>query len=314
MGRYADLSFLREGQVPENAGDFVAREAWLGRLVASLMLFALGAGVLVAGYLALGEVGGGWRIELSFNSLFNIFGVGIVGLIGLLAILAGLLGGLAYFTTFLAALKPSNWVLRAAPDGLYVKLRAFTDHRRPEDDPIVAFIPRREVRWLRTHDQLARHVDRGGDVASTEDDALAAQQYLEIDLHGGDLAELKTRLERERGAWGSTLVRGIRQKSKGAAVSIRPEDVIRIDWKTKGTRLRPKLSEAMAHLGREYPMAPDLKSEQKQAKELERDAQERRLLDMVLQGNTIDAVIVAKNLYGFTTTQAKQFVDDLQKP
>jgi hypothetical protein len=35
---------------------------------------------------------------------------------------------------------------------------------------------------------------------------------------------------------------------------------------------------------------------------------------MVLQGNTIDAVIVAKNLYGFTTTQAKQFVDDLQKP
>ncbi len=95
---------------------------------------------------------------------------------------------------------------------------------------------------------------------------------------------------------------------------MRRVDVIRIDWKTKGTRLRPKLSEAMAHLGREYPLAPDLKSEQKQAKDLDRDAQERRLLDMLMQGNTIDAVIVAKNLYGFTTTQAKQFVDDLQKP
>ena len=314
MGRYADVSFLREGQVPENAGDFVAREAWLGRLVASLMLFALGAGVLVAGYLALGEAGGGWRIDLSLNSLFKLLAVGIVGLIGLLVCLAGLLGGLAYFTTFLAALKPSNWVLRATPDGLYVKLRAFTDHRRPEDDPIVAFIPRREVRWLRTHDQLARTVERGSQFVHREDDALSAQQYLEIDLHGGDLAELKTRLERERGVWGSTSVKGVRQKSKGAAVSIRPEDVIRIDWKTKGTRLRPKLSEAMAHLGREYPLAPDLKSEQKQAKDLDRDAQERRLLDMVMQGNTIDAVIVAKNLYGFTTTQAKQFVDDLQKP
>ncbi len=70
----------------------------------------------------------------------------------------------------------------------------------------------------------------------------------------------------------------------------------------------------MARLGREYPMAPDLRSEQKQAKDLDRDAQERRLLDMVQQGNTIDAVIVAKDLYGFTTTQAKQFVDDLEKP
>ncbi len=114
--------------------------------------------------------------------------------------------------------------------------------------------------------------------------------------------------------WGSTLVKGVGQKSKGAAVSIRPEDVIRIDWTTKATRLRPKLSEAMARLGREYPLAPDLESEQEQAKDLERDAQERRLLDMVLQGNAIDAVIVAQDLYGFTTTQAKQFVDDLQKP
>ncbi len=286
-GRYADLSFLREGQVPENAGDFVAREAWLGRLVASVMLFAMVAGVLV---------------------------VGIVGLIGLLVCLAGLLGGLAYFTTFLAALKPSNWVLRAAPDGLYVKLRAFTDHRRPEDDTIVAFIPRREVRWLRTHDQLARAVERGSRFVHREDDALSAQPYLEIDLDGGDLAELKTRLQRERGLWGSTSVTAVRQKSKGAAVSTRPEDVIRNDWKTKGTRLRPKLSEAMAHLGRAYPLAPDLESEQLQAKDLERGAQERRLLDMVLQGNTIDAVIVAKDLYGFTTTEAKPFVDDLQKP
>ncbi len=161
LGRYADLSFLREGQVPENAGDFVAREAWLGRLMASVMLFAMVAGVLIAGYLALGEAGGGWRIDLSLNSLFKLLTVGIVGVIGLLVCLTGLLGGLAYFTTFLAALKPSSWVLRATPDGLYVKLRAFTDHRRPEDDPIVAFIPRREVRWLRTHDQLARAVERG---------------------------------------------------------------------------------------------------------------------------------------------------------
>ena len=33
---------------------------------------------------------------------------------------------------------------------------------------------------------------------------------------------------------------------------------------------------------------------------------------MVHQGNTLDAVIVAKDLYGFTTTEAKRFLDELQ--
>ncbi len=35
-------------------------------------------------------------------------------------------------------------------------------------------------------------------------------------------------------------------------------------------------------------------------------------LVVVHQGNTIDAVIVAKDLYGFTTTEAKRFLDELQ--
>ncbi len=36
------------------------------------------------------------------------------------------------------------------------------------------------------------------------------------------------------------------------------------------------------------------------------------LLDMLRQGSTINAVIVAKDLYGFTTTEAKRFLEELQ--
>jgi len=95
-------------------------------------------------------------------------------------------------------------------------------------------------------------------------------------------------------------------------VSLRPGGVIRIDWTTKGTRLRPKLGAALEQLARDYPLAPELETEQAQAKRLDRETQETRLLDMVRQGNTIDAVIVAKDLYGFTTTEAKRFLDELQ--
>ena len=95
-------------------------------------------------------------------------------------------------------------------------------------------------------------------------------------------------------------------------MSVRPDGAIRVDWTTKGTRLRPKLAEALERLARDYPPAPGLETEQDQAKRLDRAAREARLLDMVHQGNTIDAVIVAKDLYGFTTTEAKRFLDELQ--
>ena len=88
--------------------------------------------------------------------------------------------------------------------------------------------------------------------------------------------------------------------------------MIRIDWTTKGTRLRPKLAAALERLARDYPVAPELETEQAQAKRLDREAQETRLLDMVRQGNIIDAAIVAKNLYGFTTTEAKRFLEELR--
>jgi len=87
----------------------------------------------------------------------------------------------------------------------------------------------------------------------------------------------------------------MRSKAKGAAVSARPGGVIRIDWTTKGSRLKPKLAVALDHLARDYPLASERESEQAQAKDLGREAQEARLLDMVHQSNTIDAVIVAKD-------------------
>jgi cystathionine beta-lyase/cystathionine gamma-synthase len=43
-----------------------------------------------------------------------------------------------------------------------------------------------------------------------------------------------------------------------------------------------------------------------------RAAREARLRDMVRQGNTIDPVIVARDLYGFTATEAKRFLNELE--
>jgi hypothetical protein len=311
MGRYADLKFIAEAEVPERPGDLVARESWVGRLGVAVALLAWACGMPVfAGRAAF--TGAGWNFELSAWGLFDFVFASIGGLVVMVVALVCLLAGFAFLTEALAAMKPGNWVLRGGADGLYIKLRRFSDHRLPKHDPIVAFIPRRELRWLRGHGQLARQVGKGGDVASREDDRLGRQNYLEIALYGEGAEAIAACLKHERTLWVSTFVKGVRAKAKGAAVSVRPDGVLRIDWSTKGTRLRPKIAEALERLARDYPPAAERESEQVQAKDLDRAAQEQRLLDMARQGNTIDAMIVAKDLYGFTTTEAKLFLDELQ--
>ena len=293
MGRYGDLTFLSEDAAIATAADFVAREVWVGRLAVALVLLAMGAAPVWLGYETVQDP------PLTGLPLIVQIGLyGIAAIIGLIVVLA--------------ALKPSNWVLRAGPHGLDVKLRNFADHRLPRGDAIVLRIPKREVRWIRAHDEKARHVGRSGDTASHEDDTLVRQGYLEIQLHDDNLSAVQATLSNERRRWVPTPIKGVTQKGKGAPVGIRSNGILRIDWHTKGTRLRPKLAAALAHLAKDYGTAPTLESEQAQAKTLDREAQEARLLDMVQQGNVIDAVIVAKDLYGFSTSDAKRYIEDLK--
>jgi hypothetical protein len=310
MGRYADLKFVTAAEVPKRIGDLVVREAWAGRLFAAALLLGSGLAMPLLAWNFM--PGAGWSFELAGRSWFEIAFFGIGGLTMAVVALVCLLAGLGFLSEALAAMKPTNWVLRGGDAGLYVKLRRFSDHRLPTDDPIVAVIPRRELRWLRGHGQRARWVGRRGEHASHEDDALGRQSYLEIALHGGGAQAIEERLDRERTLWAPTVIKGVRAQAKGAAVSVRSDGVLRIDWTTKGTRLRPGLDEALARLARDYPLATELETEQVQAKRLDRGAQEQRLLDMLRQGNTIDAVIVAKDLYGYSTTEAKRFLDELQ--
>ena len=272
MGRYADLTFLSEDAAIASPAELVAREAGVGRLVVALVLLAMGLAPAWLGYEAVQD-----PPLTGLPVILQIALYGIAGIIGLIVGLVGAVGGLAVFGSFLAALKPSNWVLRAGP-----------------------------------HGEKARHVGRSGDTASHEDDTLVRQGYLEIQLHDDDLSAVKATLSNERRLWLPTPIKGVTQKGKGAPVSVRSNGILRIDWHTKCTRLRPNLAAALAQLAKDYGTAPALETEQAQAKTLDSEAQEARLLDMVQQGNVIDAVIVAKSLYGFSTSEAKRYIKDLK--
>ncbi len=312
MGRYGDIAFLPESRVPAGTGDLLVRESWRGHLIAGLLLLAVGIGVP-----ALVFFGGGdfFVLEpgISFHTLMHFFMAGITGLVILGIALTCPIAGLVFLCSGLAALRPTNWVLRAGREGLYVKLRSYLDHRLPSEDPVVAFIPKREVRWLQAHEERARHVSRAGEYSDANDDARVRQQYLEIKLFGEDLSEIDLRLKRERSLKCPTLIRGVTSQARGTALSLRPGGVLRIDWTTKRTRLRPGLAAALERLARDYRTAPERESEQAAIRTLDRARQEERLLEMVEQGNVMDAVILARDLYGFDLSEAKTFLDELQR-
>ena len=293
------LQLLAEAEVPVRPDDLLVRQAWGGRLAAAVLLLALGAAAAgVVGVLLFGQ---------SVSSPLGIALIGAIALIaGIISILC-LLGGAVFLGDAAAAMRTGNWVLRASAEALFIKLRHFADARLPRGDPVVAMLPRRLVRGVRGHDQRVRRVGTAGESRGTDDDALAPQAYLEIEV-AVDLSPLVDRLAEERRLWVAAAIPGVRRRALGAAVSIRPDGSLRIDWHTSSTRLRPALAAALTALRRHYPIAPPLATEQGPAGTLDRAAQDRRLADMVRQGNTMDAVIIARTLYGFDLTRARRHV------
>ncbi len=86
---------------------------------------------------------------------------------------------------------------------------------------------------------------------------------------------------------------------------------MQLEWRSPGTSIRPGIDRAIEILGRWYTVVDALDEHQPPPGKLDRAQQEARLIEMTERGEIIDAVVLAKEIYGFDTTQAKKFVDDL---
>ncbi len=313
MDQYGDTRFIPEDAVPVVEGDLVARQSPWGHLFASVMLFTLSVGVpaVIAGTgFSLPDLPGA-RFDLA--TLVGLFIAGVAGFVVLGVGLTCLVGGFLFLSSALAAFKPTNWILRAGPTGLYIKLRSYMDHRLPRSDAVILHLPRRAVRRLHSHEEQARHLNPSRDDASADDDTLTRQHYLEIEAYDDVLAEVEQRLETERSLYGPTAIKGMTSKAKGSAISVRHGSILRVDWKTKRSRLTPNIQDAMAYLSKDYVVGQGQQSSQAPIRTLSQDGREARLLDLVEQGNVTDAIILARDIYGFNLTEAKAFLDDLQR-
>ncbi len=279
-----DLTLLREDQAPAAGTALVARlRGW-----PLLILFLVTAPVSVAALSAPIAMSG-------VSGLENVVLYGIAAMIGLpMALMAWMALG-----SFRATQRPSNWVLQAGDDGLYVKFRSPFNHHLPPNDPVVLFIPRLAVGWLRAHRRKSWWLgSKPGHEHATK------ESYLEIKLKRQDTADLVRGLAEER-------QRRVGWTTGHAPLRVLDEDLLRVEWHTHRGSLTPKIDQTIRFLARTYAINLPETSTGAKAAELDPAAQEARLLELVERGEQIQAVKLARRLYGFNTTEAHRFVKGL---
>jgi hypothetical protein len=218
---------------------------------------------------------------------------------------AVLLGALVVFQGLVTArFRPTNWLVRAANDGLYIKFRSYLNHRFPADQLTVVFIPYHAIRSARV---VRERRDLPDYDASPRGASVTVQRATTVVLQlTGDVASVSKAIDDEiRRVMGRD---GPSTRYRHAPVRMSSANTLEVDW-----TVMPRARALVDFLSRRgVPTETvDATTDYAHLETLPRDEQERRLLDLVETGNTIAAIQIARRLYDYDLTRAKQFVDGL---
>jgi hypothetical protein len=199
-------------------------------------------------------------------------------------------------------LAPSNWLLRATPDGLYLKFRSYLNHGMPAADETVVFLPHDRIVTISA---LTRTTTRR-DPETTGGKELRRRKFLRIRLDGGDLAALAGHLSRERRRWAGG--RNFRRRSNHQLARAIGSDIVEVEWAGMGS-----VERALGLLAPRYPIgAPERIDDRARAGASKADL-ETQVKEPATRGETMAAIKLAKRLYGIGTTEAKAMIERLRR-
>jgi ribosomal protein L7/L12 len=195
--------------------------------------------------------------------------------------------------------------LRMTDNGLFVKFRSYLNHHFAAEDLTVVFVPYSEIRSARLVKERQELPDRdqqSGTTAST-------RRTLELEL-AGNITEFAEALGMER-------ERVFTQSHRGEKISTRYHHfpvrlvlptVLRIEW-----GVVPGIQTILDALTRHTLVQSAAEATKNYANldQLSRQEQETRLVELAESGDMIGAIAIARRLYSYDLTAAKQFVEGL---
>lgn len=242
---------------------------------------------------------GGTPVALAFGAWSR--GLALPGWAWLVAAPVGLVAlaiwGLVVWTVAAharASLRPTSWALKVTRDGLYAQLRHFANHHLSTPARVV-FVPWSEVEHV-------RRVDVVRDEVSPDD--TWRRRYLDVHLRDVDTRELAAAIAAEVAEQPPSTKRlGITSSGRvrGCPVGLRDGRVLRLPW--PGRRVARAMDpftywnepdRTTVELGRRPPVDVD-----------------DQVLELVLAGETLEAIRVLRHEREMGLAEAKQLVDEL---
>ena len=207
----------------------------------------------------------------------------------------------------IARFRASNWLIRMTDHGLFVKFRSYLNHHFPDQDTTVVFLPYSEIRSVRLvkeRRQLPDREDRNQPAAT-----IKRHRLIELEL-AGDSRQLAEALANERKRVFDKPIHGGGGKTRYHHLPIRlaSDTLLKIEW-----GVVPNVQKFLDAVARHTLVQPAHKISKDfvHLENLSRAEQEARLRELAESGDLISAVAMARQLYSYDLTTAKDFVDAL---
>jgi hypothetical protein len=216
------------------------------------------------------------------------------------AVVLGLAGIIPY-KLFRASLKPDNWLLRITPACILVKYRAYENWRLPADDIQIVAFDYSEIasaRLVKEH----RTSPSGGTRGGTE---ISFLTYIDLGLVNPNTTELETNLQAER-----------KKRKDGVMifldyhVQVLSKGIVEIMW---NGGISPSEKKALSILGQYIQiLEPEhRKTNLTYNRNLSPAEAGERIVALAKSGDQIAATKLAQRVYGYTLSEASDFVDKL---
>lgn len=273
------MRILPSDRVAHASGDVVFRQSAQAPFVAAVGSLLAALGVLAAA----GREILPWLVAVAAASFLVLFS-------GLSA------------ATLRRALSAENWLLACDGRRLLVRLRSYLNASLPEIPPVLE-LPLAELEAVRETRLDVRGRDRANDRVRQ------STVFLDLQLApGADLSPLRERLARER------QLRGGGTTWRHYPVTVVDERTIRIEWRGKHARTVPGIAEALRLLGPAVRVEPGARERVELGAVGRRPGGEealRQVRALSEQGRVLEATLLAERAFGWSTTEARRFVERL---
>ncbi len=215
------------------------------------------------------------------------------------------------FRCFAKTLAPTNWLVAIGPDRMLLKFRSYLNSHFPEEDPQVILLSYSEVEAAQITKQKIIYEGARREGPTTE-----YHTYLDLFVRDQDPQPLKERLRYERNVkvTKDRIICKTSSKAVHYPVSVVEDKIIRIQWRCPSSWVVPGIKRVIDVLARQHVnIRPTQRQVHDYTKTHSADSKESeaRILELAEKGKVFAATRLARKVFNYNTTEAKQFVEGL---